>query len=175
MNIGEVADWVDISPSSVRKYLRDFGDIEGCFSQSALPDQGKHRLFTDRDVAVIAWIAMQFRKYNFKTPDVRTNLIQRLETDEEFELPPRPEEEEALSLIPIEYHEEVLAAKQQALERALAERNTLMEIVEKNRQAHTGEIIQLTQNHAQEIARLNREIGRLAQLVKQMGGDPETD
>jgi hypothetical protein len=47
MNIGEVSEWVGISRSTVRKYLADFADIEGGFSQSALPGSGKHRRFTD--------------------------------------------------------------------------------------------------------------------------------
>ena len=162
MNIGEVSEWVDISSSSVRKYLRYFGDIDGCFSQSALPEQGKHRLFTDKDVGVIYWISIQYRTHFLKTPDVRAALIERLKSDEPFELPPRPEE--ALEMIPRDQHEEVVAANQRALEIALAERDTLRDMLREVNQTHTDE-----------IARLNRRIGRLEQLVEQLGGEPKPD
>jgi predicted transcriptional regulator len=47
MNISEVAEWVGVADSTIRKYLKDFGDIEGAFSQSAKPGIGKHRRFTN--------------------------------------------------------------------------------------------------------------------------------
>jgi DNA-binding transcriptional MerR regulator len=164
MNTGEVSEWVGVSRSTIRKYLGDFGGIEGAFSQSALPKAGRHRRFTDRDVAVIAWIAHQYQEYHLNTDEIRITLTERLDGGEEFETPPHPEDETSLAVIPREQHEEILAAHQRALERAVAERDALMTVLDRERRDHT-----------KEISHLNREIGRLAQLVRQLGEDPEID
>ena len=164
MNTGEVSEWVGVSRSTVRKYLSDFGDIEGAFSQSALPKSGRHRRFTDRDVAIIAWIAHQYQEYHLNTDEIRATLRKQLESDEEFEIPPHPEDETSLAVIPREQHEEILAANQRALDRAVAERDALMSVLDRERRDYT-----------KDISQLNREIGRLAQLVRQLGGDPEID
>ena len=164
MNTGEVSEWVGVSRSTIRKYLSDFGDIDSAFSQSALPKAGRHRHLTDRDVAVISWIAQQFQEYHLNTDEIRVTLAERIASGEEFETPPHPEDESALAVIPRELHEEILAANQRALERAVAERDALMSVLDRERRDHT-----------KEISQLNREIGRLAQLVRQLGGDPEID
>ncbi len=54
----------------------------------------------------------------------------------------------------------MIATNQKALERAIAERDALIGVLNSERQAS---------------AELNREIGRLAQLVRQLGGEPEID
>lgn len=164
MNTGEVSEWVGVSRSTVRKYLNDFGNIEGGFSQSALPKAGRHRRFTDHDVAVIAWIAQQYQQYHLNTDEIRGALAERVESGEEFETPTHPEDETSLAVIPREQHEEILAANQRALDRAVAERDTLMAALDRQRGDHT-----------KEISHLNREIGRLAQMVRQLGADPEID
>lgn len=160
MNVSDVAAWVDLATSTIRKYLKDFGDIEGAFSASATPKTGRHRRFTDEDVAVIWWISRQYRDNRMTTEDVRVALEERVARGESFEEPPPPVDEASLALIPREQHEEILAANQRALEIALAERNALEQMYERSQA---------------EVARLNREIGRLAEKVRQMGGEPEID
>lgn len=164
MNIGEVSEWVGISRSTVRKYLADFADIEGSFSQSALPGSGKHRRFTDRDAAILFWISQQYNEYHLSHEEIRTTMATKIDSDEEFESPPHPEEEESLTLIPREQYEEVLAAHKRELERAIAERDTIMLVLERERGATM-----------KEIARLNHKIGRLTEKVLQLGGDPDVD
>jgi DNA-binding transcriptional MerR regulator len=160
MNVSDVADWVDLATSTIRKYLKDFGDVEGAFSASATPQSGKHRRFTDEDVAVIWWISKQYRDNRMTTDDVRAALVEKVANGEPFEEPPPPEDETSLALIPREQHEEILAANQRALEIALAERNALEQMYERSQG---------------EVAKLNREIGRLAEKIRQLGGDPEID
>jgi hypothetical protein len=77
----------------------------------------------------------------------------------------------ALAVIPREQHEEILAANQRALEIALAERDAIERMLENERGFHKQERTEWQQ----EIAQLNREVGRLAQLVRQLGGEPEID
>ena len=159
MNVSNVSEWIGLATSTIRKYLKDFGDIEGAFSLSATPDAGKHRHFTDQDAAVIWWISKQYDN-RMSTEAIRAALAEHLVDDAPFEEPPRPENEQSLALIPVEQHEAILAANQRALELALAERDRLGHMYE----------------HSQaQIAKLNREIGRLAQIVRQLGGDPEID
>lgn len=160
MNVSDVSSWVGLATSTIRKYVKDFGDIEGAFSQSATPDTGKHRHFTDSDVAVIWWIAKQYRDNRLSTDDIRLALAERLARGEPFEEPPRPEDERSLALIPREQHEAILAANQRALQIALAEREALERMFEKSQA---------------EVARLNREIGRLAEMIRHLGGDPHID
>jgi DNA-binding transcriptional MerR regulator len=164
MNTGEVSEWVGVSRSTIRKYLSDFEDIEGAFSQSALPGHGRHRRFTDRDVGIIVWLAKQYQEHHLNTDEIRVTLLERIESSKEFDVPPRPEDESSRALIPREQHEEILSAHQKALERAVAERDALMEVLDRERFSYT-----------KEIAQLNRDIGRLAQLVRQLGGDPQID
>jgi DNA-binding transcriptional MerR regulator len=171
MNIGEVAEWVDLSDSTIRKYIRDFGDVEGAFSLSATPDAGKHRRFTNRDVAVIWWISKQYQEHRMATDDIRAALVEMVDKDEVFEEPPRPEDEKALALIPRDQHEEILAANHRALELALAEKEALERMMENEREFHKRE----RSEWQAEIARLNREVGRLAQIVRQLGEDPQID
>ena len=160
MNVSDVSEWVGLATSTIRKYLKDFGDIEGAFSQSATPDTGRHRRFTDEDVAVIWWIAKQYRDNRLSTDDVRAALAEKIAREEPFEEPPLPEDESSLALIPRDLHEEILAANQRALELAIAEREALERMYERSQT---------------EVARLNREIGRLAEKVRQLGGDPQID
>jgi DNA-binding transcriptional MerR regulator len=157
MNVSEVADWVGIAPSTIRKYLRDFGDVQGAFSRSATPDMGKHRRFTNRDVAVIAWISDQYNGNRLSTDAMRSALSDRLERNLPFEEPPRPEPDNALAVIPREQHEAVLKASERALQLALAERDAVRQMWESERK---------------EVARLNREIGRLAEMIRGLGGEP---
>ena len=171
MNIGDVAEWVGLADSTVRKYIRDFGEIEGAFSQSATPKAGKHRRFTNNDVAVIWWISKQYKEHRMPTEDIRATLVEMLGNDELFEEPPRPDDELALTLIPREQHEEILAANQRALELALAEKDALERMLENERSFHKDE----RSEWQTEIARLNREVGRLAQMVRQLGDDPQVD
>jgi DNA-binding transcriptional MerR regulator len=171
MNIGDVAEWVGLADSTIRKYIRDFGDVEDAFSQSATPIAGRHRRFTNKDVAVIWWISKQYKEHRMSTEDIRATLIEMVSDGEPFEEPPRPDDELALALIPREQHEEILAANQRALELALAERDALTRMLENERGFHKQE---RTEWQA-EIARLNREVGRLAQMVRQLGEDPEID
>ena len=171
MNIGDVAEWVDLADSTIRKYIRDFGDIEGAFSQSATPKAGRHRRFTNRDVAVIWWISKQYKEHRMPTDDIRATLAELLDSGDPFEEPPRPEEEQALALIPREQHEEILAANHRALELALAEKEALERMMENERDFHKRE----RGEWQTEIARLNREVGRLAQMVRQLGENPQID
>ena len=90
MNISEVAEWVGIADSTIRKYLKDFGDIEAAFSQSAMPEASKHRRFTNRDVALIAWIARQYQEHRLTTEAIHDALIRRIQSGEPFEEPPHP-------------------------------------------------------------------------------------
>jgi DNA-binding transcriptional MerR regulator len=164
MNIGEVSEWVGVSRSTVRKYLTDFSDIEGGFSQSALPGPGKHRRFTDRDVAILSWISQQYNEYHLSYEEIQTALATRINNGEEFVTPERPDEAETLALIPREQYEEVLAAHKRELERAIAERDAAMSILDREREATM-----------REIAKLNHKIGRLTEKVLQLGGDPDVD
>jgi hypothetical protein len=91
-------------------------------------------------------------------------MATKIDSDEEFETPPHPEEGESLALIPREQYEEVLAAHKRELERAIAERDTIMSVLERER----GTTMK-------EIARLNHKIGRLTEKVLQLGGDPDVD
>ena len=160
MNVSDVADWVGLATSTIRKYLNDFGDVEKAFSASATPNSGRHRRFTDEDVAVSWWISRQYRDNRLTTNDVRAALTEKVASQEPFEEPPRPEDENSQALIPREQHEEILAANQRALEIAMAERRAMEQMYERSQG---------------EIAKLNREIGRLAERVRQLGGDPEVD
>lgn len=160
MNVSDVADWVGLATSTIRKYLKDFGDIEGAFSASATPETGRHRRFTDEDVAVIWWISRQYHDNRLTTDDVRAVLTQKVAKQEPFEEPPRPEDDISQALIPRAQHEEILAANQRALEIALAERRAMEQMYERSQG---------------EIAKLNREIGRLVERVRQLGGDPDLD
>ena len=160
MNVSDVSEWVGLATSTIRKYLKDFGDIEGAFSEAATPDTGKHRHFTDTDAAVIWWISRQYQDNRLSTDDIRVALAERVESGEPFEEPPRPEDEQSLALIPREQHEAVLAANQRALEIALAEREALERMFERSQA---------------EVGRLNREIGRLAEMIRHLGGDPQVD
>jgi DNA-binding transcriptional MerR regulator len=171
MNIGEVSEWVGLANSTIRKYLNDFGEIEGVFSDSATPRAGRHRRFTNRDVAVIAWISKQYSDNRLSTDAIAEALKERVEDGEPFEEPPRPEDETALAMIPREQHEAILAANQQALDLALAERDAIERLLDKVRERHQEE----RGEWQKEIARLNREIGRLEQQVRGLedgaGGD----
>jgi DNA-binding transcriptional MerR regulator len=160
MNVSDVSEWVGLATSTIRKYLKDFGDMGGAFSESATPDTGKHRHFTDADAAVIWWISKQYQDNRLSTDDIRVALAERVESGEPFEEPPRPEDEQSLALIPREQHEAILAANQRALEIALAEREAL------------GRMFERSQT---EVGRLNREIGRLAEIIRHLGGDPQLD
>lgn len=171
MNISDVVEWVGIADSTIRKYLKDFGDIEGAFSQSSTPGIGRHRRFTNTDVAVLSWISKQYGEHRLNTEDIRTALIERLQNEEPFAEPPHPDNETALTVIPREQHEQILAANQRALELALAERDALERMLDSERNYHKQE----RSEWQIEIARLNREIGRLAQMVRQTGGDPEVE
>ena len=171
MNVSEASEWVGVSGTTIRKYLKDFEDIKGGFSQSALPERGKHRRLTDRDVAIVAWIANQFQNHRLAVDEVHSALTERIASGEEFELPPRPDDEAALAVIPREQHEAILEANQKALERAVAERDALIEILDKERDA----LLSVLDRERDHVAKLNREIGRLAQLVRQLGGDPGVD
>jgi len=169
MNIGDVTEWVGLARTTIRKYLDDFGDIEGAFSESAMPEAGKHRRFTDRDVSVIWWISQQYQKYRMGTDDIRTALAKRIESGELFEEPSRPEDEQSLSLVPREQYEEVLSAHQKALDLAVAERDAISAMLDKERQLHKQE----RSEWQGEIARLNQKIGRLMEKVLQLGGNPD--
>jgi DNA-binding transcriptional MerR regulator len=160
MNVSDVSEWVGLATSTIRKYLKDFGDVEGAFSESATPDTGKHRHFTDADVAVIWWISKQYQENRLSTDDIRLALAERVADGEPFEEPPRPEDEQSLALVPREQYEAILAANQRALEIALAEREALERMFERSQA---------------EVARLNREIGRLAEIIRHLGGDPQLD
>ena len=160
MNVSDVGDWVGLATSTIRKYVKDFGEVKGVFSTSATPSLGRHRRFTDRDVAVIWWISKQYRDNRLTTEDVRAALKEKVTNGEPFEEPPRPEDETSQALIPREQHEEILAANQRALEIALAERRAMEQMYERSQG---------------EIAKLNREIGRLAEKVRQLGGNPGID
>lgn len=160
MNVSDVSEWVGLATSTIRKYLKDFGDIEGAFSESATPNSGKHRHFTDGDAAVIWWISKQYQDNRMSTEAIRAALAEHITNSTLFEEPPRPEDEQSLALIPIEQHEAILAANQRALEIALADRDRLEQMYERSQT---------------DVARLNREIGRLAQIVRQLGGDPQVD
>ena len=175
MNIGEVCKWVDLSRSTVRKYLNDFGDIEGLFSQSALPAVGKHRRFTNNDVAIINWISRQYSQYNLVTDDVRAALVEHVESGKPFEEPSRPNRQLALTTIPREQHEEVLAANERALELAVAERNALERMLQGERDAFKQERAEMRAEWQTEISQLNRRIGRLEEKLLQLGGDPDLD
>ena len=164
MNIGEVSDWIGLSRSTVRKYLGDFGDIEAAFSLSATPGPSKHRRFTDQDVAVIAWISQQYSEYHQTTDEIRTALIKRIEDGEEFEPPPHPDQVAASALVPREQYDEVLSAHKRALEIAVAERDALTTMLDRERE-----------RNLQEIAKLNQKIGRLIEKVIQLGGNPDVD
>ncbi|HLA45638.1 MAG TPA: hypothetical protein VJZ27_19470 [Aggregatilineales bacterium] len=171
MNISDAANWVGIADSTIRKYLKDFGDIDAAFSESAIPDASKHRRFTNRDVAVIAWIARQYHEHRLTTEAIHEALIRRIESGEPFDEPPHPVEEDQLALIPREQHEEILAANRRALELALAERDAIRNMLDSERADHKEE----RGEWQGEVARLNREIGRLAQMVRNLGSDPELD
>jgi DNA-binding transcriptional MerR regulator len=160
MNVSDVSEWVGLATSTIRKYLKDFGDIEGAFSESATPETGKHRHFTDADVAVIWWISKQYQENRLSTDDIRIALAERTADGEPFEEPPRPENEQSLALVPREQYDAILAANQRALEIALAEREALERMFERSQA---------------EVARLNREIGRLAEIIRHLGGDPQLD
>lgn len=160
MNVSDVSEWVGLATSTIRKYLNDFGDVKGAFSHSATPEAGKHRHFTDDDVAVIWWISKQYRFNRLTTDEVRIALEDHIARGEPFEEPPRPEDENERALIPRDQHEEILAANQRALEIALAEREAMERMYERSQT---------------EVARLNREIGRLAEIIRQLGGDPDID
>lgn len=164
MNIGEVADWVGVSRSTVRKYLADFTQVEGGFSQSALPGAGKHRRFTDRDVAILFWISQQYNQYHLSQAEVQTSLAAKIEAGEEFEAPPHPEEEDTRALVPREQYDEVVAATKRELDRVIVERDAFMLMLERERETSTDA-----------IARLNQKIGRLTERVLQLGGDPDVD
>lgn len=164
MNIGEVSDWLGLSRSTVRKYLSDFGNVENAFSLSALPGPSKHRRFTDQDVAVLAWISQQYSEYHQTTDEVRAALIRRIMDGEDFEPPPHPDQAATLALVPREQYDEVLSAHKRALEIAVAERDALMTILDKERE-----------KNLQEVARLNQKIGRLIEKVMQLGGNPNVD
>lgn len=159
MNVSEVSEWIGVATSTIRKYLKDFGDIDGAFSESATPETGKHRHFTNDDVAVIWWISKQYRENRLLTEDVRLALAEKIASQEPFEEPP-PVEDVHSALVPRELHDEILAANQRALELAIAERDALERMYERSQG---------------EVARLNREIGRLAERVRQLGGDPQID
>jgi hypothetical protein len=105
------------------------------------------------------------------TEDIRAALVEMLDNDETFEEPPRPEDEQALVLIPREQHEEILAANLRTLELALAEKEALERMMENEREFHKRE----RSEWQAEIAKLNREVGKLAQMVRQLGGDPLVD
>jgi DNA-binding transcriptional MerR regulator len=175
MNIGEVCKWVDLSRSTVRKYLNDFGDIDGLFSQSALPATGKHRRFTNKDVAVISWISRQYSQYNLITEDVRAALIEYVESGQPFEEPPRPDSQRALTAIPREQHEAIIAANERALELARAERDALERMLQGEREAFKQERSEMRTAWQTEISQLNRRIGRLEEKILQLGGDPNID
>lgn len=169
MNIGDVSQWVGLARTTIRKYLNDFGDIEGAFSQSAMPAAGRHRRFTDRDVAVIAWISKLYSEHRLSTEDVRAALVERLAAGEAFDEPPRPEEEQLLALVPREQYDEVLAANKRALELAIAERDAISSMLDREREFHRQERTEWQT----EIARLNQKIGRLMEKVLQLGGNPD--
>ena len=171
MNIGDVTDWVGMARTTIRKYLTDFGDIEGAFSQSAMPEAGRHRRFTNRDVAVVWWISLQYKEHRMSTEDIRATLVEMIEDDEPFEEPPRPDEDQNLALIPREQYEEVLAANKQALDLALAERDAISGMLDRERDFHKQE----RSEWQVEIAKLNLRIGRLIEKVIQLGGDVDFD
>jgi DNA-binding transcriptional MerR regulator len=171
MNIGDVTDWVGLARTTIRKYLTDFGDIEGAFSQSAVPEAGKHRRFTNRDVAVIWWISLQYKEHRMATEDIRATLMEMVEDDEAFEEPPRSDEELSLALVPREQYEEVLAAHKQALDLAVAERDAISGMLDREREFHKQERAEWQA----EIAKLNLRIGRLMEKVIQLGGDAHFD
>ena len=172
MNISEVAEWIGIADSTIRKYLREFGDISGAFSGAALPGANKHRRFTDEDVAVLAWIAKQYE--NRLSPEgIRAALREHVETGTSFELPGQRPDDKAIErdMIPRTQHEEILQANQRALDLALAERDSIRQMLDGERVSHRTE----RGEWQSEIAKLNREIGRLAQLVRELGKDPGLD
>lgn len=172
MNISEIAEWIGIADSTIRKYLREFGGVEGAFSNSALPGTNRHRRFTNQDAAVLIWIAQQYED-KISTEAIRAALAERVAEGNGFEEPNRSNKplEGAKELISREQHEEVLLANQRALEIAIAEREAIKVMLEAERQNHRQE----RGDWQSEIAKLNREIGRLAQMVKSFGGDPELD
>ena len=117
----------------------------------------------------------QYSQYNLVTEDVRAALIERLESGKTFEEPSRPDRQVALTAIPREQHEEILAANERALELAIAERDSLERMLQSERDAFKQERVEMRTEWQTEIAKLNRRIGRLEQKVLELGGDPDLE
>lgn len=171
MNVSEVADWVGMSDSTIRKYVNEFGDIEGSFSEQATPDKGQHRRFTTRDVGVVYWISRQYSDKRMTTDEVQAALKARLKDDTPFELPPRPDDGPQMALIPREQHEAILREKQEALDFARNQLEAYKDMLDEA-QARAD---RLQDQHKEEVGEMKMRIAFLKSEIRKLAGNINID
>lgn len=137
------ADLFNISRETVRQYAQEFATY---FSPGANPGGGRARLFTEDDVKVLALIT-DMKAHGFRYEDIHLAL----HNGQRGEVP-----EQIRKVIPME---QTLTSQQQIA--ALATKVTDLEKQIASRDGAIEELRQQLTDARSEIARLNREVGRL--------------
>jgi DNA-binding transcriptional MerR regulator len=157
MKMKQVADRLGKHDNTIRKYAQQFAEF-----LSPAPAKGEHRIFTDEDLRVIAFIS-KLSDSGMKLAEVYDALKRKM--DEGTPFPPvlpllLPTDKQGL--ITVQEMDARLAYKDAELKELTGRleelRKQLADLIERNRQEREA--------YVEQIARLSEEIGRLkAELI----------
>ena len=119
MQTGELANWLDLSPSTIKNYCADFSAF---LSPQAVGGEGRARHFDEQDARIVAHVAA-LRRENTPTDEIHAALLQ-LQADNWRMLPPMPTSADPtaapIALMPRETADTALSAQRAAYMREVA-------------------------------------------------------
>lgn len=119
MQTGDLANWLDLSPSTIKNYVADFAAY---LSPQAVGGDGRARHFDEQDARILAHVAAM-RRENTPTDEIHAALLQ-LQADNWRMLPPMPASTDPtaapIALMPRETADTALQAQRAAYMREVA-------------------------------------------------------
>jgi DNA-binding transcriptional MerR regulator len=168
MKMKQIADRLGKHDNTIRNYARQYAEF-----LSSQPAKGEHRIFTDDDARIIAFIS-HLSDNGMRHEEIHQALKTKLAEGTPFQplLPSVPPSEQQ-NLITVAEMEAQLAAKDSALKEAQVRleelRRQLTEQAERQRQereAYLQQIRQVSESYMAQIARLSEEIGKLKAQIR---------
>lgn len=159
MKSKELATWLNIAPVTVRLWSSQYGE----FLSPSARGGGKTRVFSDRDMRVLAYVASM--KQDGRGRDDITASLRRLQGDEWRELPDMPAAPpgvEPISVIPREAAEAKIDAQRGALMREISVLQDTVERLENDLKVERAERAALTQQLIEAREKLGELRGQLS-------------
>ncbi len=161
MKMKQVATRLGKHENTIRKYARQYAEF-----LSPAPDPGEHRIFTDDDIRVIAFIS-RLSDSGMQHDEILQSLKRKMDEGSPFPpVLPQPNASEAQALITLPEMEARLAVKDSKIKELEA---TIAEL----RRQHTELLEQQNkkeESYIERITRLSEEIGLLRAELKAVQG-----